>query len=649
MINNETQTSHRLDNVVLAQWHHFELETIPFLPGANLISGINGSGKTTILDAMQLVLTGGSQKKTKLNASKGGDKSSAAKRSIKAYCLGGNEGDSYSRPNANTSIFLNWYDHDDQPYTTGLTITASETSTEINIRSHILTGGHLTEDELLGENDEFITCNELSRNLRERAEQSRGRVKYDTFSGVKATQDQFSAAWSASKSQQIEGEQLADTVASAMNLNFKQGVDPFIRSLVLPEDPIRMADLREDLVNHKHIADQLKRAKEQMEEREKLINEAQKITNGRIDIHNYTFAEHSAGFHLENEKLKRAERKKAEIAEKISGYTAKIEQLEVDIPRLTREFKNASEAYFKSDSVRLDQNLLDAKDYEEALLAQINKGSADLKKQVDKINLIRLENLEQTVPSYLELQHHLEQLQYIAAESKILNISPQTVSANKEVLDDQSHFKKAQEDILHASSVAEIDLQKRYDAIEAKGRDIKDRIDNLERGGTDLNKSTVILINALAEDGIIAEPMCDYCDIPDADWSEAVERYFGGRRESLIVKEEDFGRAMKIFNQMQYGNVKARSASIINPQKVRDSSAPQAGTVAALIATDHPIARGYVNLVAGNVRLAESEEELKTYDRGLMKTGLTSGTGAISILRQFMVLGKAAREKHLRV
>lgn len=46
-----------LKKVRLINWHRFQNETIPFAESV-LLSGENGAGKSTILDAIQFVVTG---------------------------------------------------------------------------------------------------------------------------------------------------------------------------------------------------------------------------------------------------------------------------------------------------------------------------------------------------------------------------------------------------------------------------------------------------------------------------------------------------------------------------------------------------------------------------------------------------------------
>ena len=81
----------RLTKIRLINWHYFTNETIN-VNGSVLFSGENASGKSTILDAIQLVLTTNSRK-FNVAANENGN------RSLKGYvrCKVGNVGEEYLR------------------------------------------------------------------------------------------------------------------------------------------------------------------------------------------------------------------------------------------------------------------------------------------------------------------------------------------------------------------------------------------------------------------------------------------------------------------------------------------------------------------------------------------------------------------------
>ena len=94
------QTMKKLTKIKLINWHYFQNETIN-VDGSFLLSGENASGKSTILDAIQLVLT--TSAKSFNLATTVGEKRS--KRDLKGYvrCKTGEEGNTYYRKG---SVFL---------------------------------------------------------------------------------------------------------------------------------------------------------------------------------------------------------------------------------------------------------------------------------------------------------------------------------------------------------------------------------------------------------------------------------------------------------------------------------------------------------------------------------------------------------------
>src|SRR6266704_3418363 len=78
-----------LQHVAMVNWHLFDVEYIE-LTGHTGVFGENRSGKSTILDMAQVVLTGGNRNVQRLNAVAGdkGRSRSASKRSVVDYCLG---------------------------------------------------------------------------------------------------------------------------------------------------------------------------------------------------------------------------------------------------------------------------------------------------------------------------------------------------------------------------------------------------------------------------------------------------------------------------------------------------------------------------------------------------------------------------------
>lgn len=105
------QTKKTLTKLRLINWHYFSNETI-LLKNINLFSGENGAGKSTVLDAIQLILTTNSRK---FNLAANNE----SKRTLKSYVRGktGEEGNEYLRKGAVISyIALEIYEEAKQKY-----------------------------------------------------------------------------------------------------------------------------------------------------------------------------------------------------------------------------------------------------------------------------------------------------------------------------------------------------------------------------------------------------------------------------------------------------------------------------------------------------------------------------------------------------
>ena len=105
------QAKKTLTRLKLINWHYFSSETIE-LKNINLFSGENGAGKSTILDAIQLVLTTNTRR---FNLAANADSS----RNLKSYVRGktGEEGNEYLRNKAVISyIAIEVYEETKQRY-----------------------------------------------------------------------------------------------------------------------------------------------------------------------------------------------------------------------------------------------------------------------------------------------------------------------------------------------------------------------------------------------------------------------------------------------------------------------------------------------------------------------------------------------------
>ena len=116
-----------LKRIKLVNWHYFSNETIN-VKGSFLISGENASGKSTLLDAIQLVLTTNTRRFNPAANEK-------SKRDLKGYvrCKTGEEGNTYYRTGSVISyIALEFYEESkDKFFVIGVKLDSPDADSEV--------------------------------------------------------------------------------------------------------------------------------------------------------------------------------------------------------------------------------------------------------------------------------------------------------------------------------------------------------------------------------------------------------------------------------------------------------------------------------------------------------------------------------------
>ena len=122
-----------LTRIQLINWHYFENERIS-LNGSTLISGENTAGKSTILDAIQLVLTTNTRRFNVAANEKGN-------RNLKGYvrCKVGNVGETYLRKNVvPANVALEFYEEkDDRYFVMGVHLTSQDEESPVSTKWYV--------------------------------------------------------------------------------------------------------------------------------------------------------------------------------------------------------------------------------------------------------------------------------------------------------------------------------------------------------------------------------------------------------------------------------------------------------------------------------------------------------------------------------
>ena len=118
---------------------------------------------------------------------------------------------------------------------------------------------------------------------------------------------------------------------------------------------------------------------------------------------------------------------------------------------------------------------------------------------------------------------------------------------------------------------------------------------------------------------IHVKPFCEYLEILDEKWRNAVEGYLNTQRFDLFVEPQYFKRAVRIYEQFKssrgiYG------VGIVDVGKLEPYSEIKEGTLAEQVRAENPYARQYANMLLGRVDCEEHAEDLNTHTSAITPT-----------------------------
>ena len=576
-----------LTKVKLINWHTFSNTEFEIYKNA-LITGENGTGKSTILDAIQYVLTVG---KCKFNKAA----SDIGNRTLESYirCKTGIEGHEYVRNgDVTTYIVLEFFDEKTKDYQIIGTVIDLPSGGRLNREFFQILDSQINDVTFIEER-KVLTKKEFKNTLNTHNQQ--GFFK-DT---IKEGERLFGNALGVKL-------KYFDLVTRALAFKAIDNVYQFIVDFLLKEDFVDIQNLRDSIKHYKVLEEKLKVSKKECDTLEEVIQFYNLYLENafQIDVLDCTkekLYEKELRFLIEN-----SQKRYQAIEDQFKFIQQKLNQFHQDEESYQEKYHQLDQSLRENDTYNLKN---------------------DLKKECERLK----KEKEDKQKEYMDL---LDELQQEAKLLKELRLQKAFIKAleNEEYHTEtlSTHLRKVEQEIIEKTNKTEYQrssLQLEITKNVEQYNQYQEEYTSLKENQLYYRKEIQELICLLNEQltkhfgkSIEIKPLCEYIEVKDEKWRTALEGYLNSQRFDLIVEPEYFEYALLVYEE--YKNKRGiYGVGIVDVAKLaKYGDVALKETLADQLECKNTYARWYVNMLLSKVHCVDDVTQLRNYPTAITPT-----------------------------
>jgi uncharacterized protein YPO0396 len=585
-----------LTRIRLINWHLFENISIT-CQGTTYFIGVNGVGKSTILDAIQFVLVGG-QRDVRFNQAA----MAGSQRSLTSYVRGelGTEGQRFLRGDATGVVALEFRNPDGSYFVHGAIIDAYQDGRSPDVCYFIVNDAPLDDAWFFRAEGQLFDSRAFRRHLEHfplPGPQARAQIfnrledyRFHLLNRLGQLKESFCAK-----------------IVKGLAFSPLTNIRDFVHSYLLDENLVDVKILREQLETMRHfegLAADIRRRIDALNRIEELDQE--RSTQRRL--------------RLTNGYIRRYSESDAHLAE-LKRYRLELDQKQVDLSRcelqrdeLAERLAYARQAQFEAkmkletDTVALRKRALEAE------IAQAEGELADMRRQEAR--------LKQTLAGELgdarRLQTFLAEDGLITPESLSFFITSDVPHSALHVARLQADLQSLGDDYAAQAALVENASKELRQEAEQLQREIQqlrtgDRAVSYEAEAPQSSRLRRLLRAELTLPVDQVVPLYEVLHVQDEAWQDAVEGILGRARFDLLVPPADYDAAMRLYRRRRLDD-DLHGVGLPDTERILGHTPSiHPNSLAAEVQTDHPAARAFVDLLLGGYAKCDSVEELREH------------------------------------
>lgn len=582
----------------LNNWGGIDHKVLEFHEYVNLFSGKSGSGKSTVMDAIQVILYG-SFSPSFLNKAADDAKN---RRSVLSYLRGEQKDGSANRKDCDfcSVIALEMEDTGTHIITCiGIAFEVRKSDSEIKKFVYFSHSGKMPESEYLTEQGVCYSNQEIKKlvSARTKSDDNRGKGEVNRIYGSK---EAYLGTLYDVILGYIDQNRFITMEKSAIALKMTNGTGQFIRDYMFPKNTSNtIATISEQLDSYRQIKDKIEDLRKRIEILTDIQTSGQELVRLQSDKIRAEAMIRCIGIEDLRARIQTAEEDKKIIAEKQEQLQGKIKErsavrgeTEQELIQVSADLKSSdlggkqqqyeeldARSQMLADNTRQwNKILLGMKNWEEDdvitdyisnpvlnLIAEL--GSGNVTEELCQNLHLKIESAKQNIEN--EVEDYSEQRREIGKELK----------EKKRLVDDMKHNRKPYEENLRSARTA-------------LSQQLSDRY------------GTTVRVQIFA----------DLFDVQEEEWKNAIEGRMGRLKHSLITEPQYAHEAAVLFRNMkQYENV-----DLINSKAIADSKPDcMEGSLYEAVKTQEAYVDVCLKRYLGHIMKCRSVEELEQVRDGV--------------------------------
>ena len=588
----ENQRFEALSRICLNNWHYIKHRTLSFDEGINFFTGHSGSGKSTVIDAMQIVLYANTDGRGFFNKAAADD----SDRSLIEYLrgminIGEDNNFSYLRNrNFSSTIVLEFRQTDSGACQCVGVVFDVETATNEIGRMFFWHKGPIPDHEYR-KSDRTMSMEEvkswlLSNFSKEECyfgshnERFRKQL-YDIYLGG------------------LDAEKFPMLFKRAIPFRMNIKLEDFVKEYICMEQDIHIEDMQQSVTEYGRLRRRIEDTCKEIESLKEICTQHETMAAARED-------RERCGYFARKLDILQDRRR-------IGESQAKIQSLLKDYETATQE------------ATLLEQQIQELTAQSEELLRRISSsGYEELTSQLKTVN---------------ELTEHLgnSQARWKQTAERLHAWDDEEITSNRTLWDieafekgeiSEEALKRLQEDLLQMRKEVERQMQEARSQIRERNRELtkaQEEVTKLKTGNKAYPKELEAVREILQTQlflktgkSVDVEVLADLLEVRDDAWRNAVEGYLGNNKLLLTVEPNYAKTAMEIYKELD--PKKYYRVAVLDTERVMaDEQTVQSGALAEEVEASRDYAQAYINFQLGKVIKCETVEELRSHRIGITK------------------------------